>query len=60
VIAEGDKVMTRWMWHGEQKLESEDSIPVYKQATLEWVSIYRIAGGKITEEWVFARQVLAK
>jgi predicted ester cyclase len=59
VIAEGDRVVARWMWHGEQRLESEDLVPVHRQATLEWVSIYRIASGKIIEEWVFARQVLA-
>jgi steroid delta-isomerase-like uncharacterized protein len=52
VIAEGDKVVTRWTIRGTHQGEIEEFGPATgKQAVLEGITIHRIEGGKIVEEW---------
>jgi steroid delta-isomerase-like uncharacterized protein len=52
VIAEGDKVVTRWTIRGTHQGEIEEfGPPTGKQAELEGITIHRIEGGKIVEEW---------
>jgi steroid delta-isomerase-like uncharacterized protein len=52
VIAEGDKVVTRWTIRGTHQGEVEEfGPPTGKQAELQGISIHRIEGGKIVEEW---------
>jgi steroid delta-isomerase-like uncharacterized protein len=52
VIAEGDKVVTRWTIRGTHQGEMEEfGPPTGKQAELQGISIHRIEGGKIVEEW---------
>jgi steroid delta-isomerase-like uncharacterized protein len=52
VIAEGDKVVTRWTIRGTHQGEIEEfGPPTGKQAELQGISIHRIADGKIVEEW---------
>ena len=52
VIAEGDKVVTRWTIRGTHQGEIEEfGPPTGKQAELQGISIHRIEGGKIVEEW---------
>ena len=51
-IAEGDKVVTRWTIRGTHQGEIEEfGPPTGKQAELQGITIHRIEGGKIVEEW---------
>ena len=52
MIAEGDKVAVRWSAVGTHKGEWEGIPPTGRQAAWTGILIYRIAGGKIVEEWV--------
>jgi len=51
IIAEGDKVMVRWIWRATHKGEYMGIAPTGKQITMTGISILRIAAGKIAEEW---------
>lgn len=52
VIAEGDKVVTRWRVRGTHQGEVEDfGPPTGRQMEFEGITIHRIEGGKIVEEW---------
>jgi steroid delta-isomerase-like uncharacterized protein len=52
VIAEGDKVVSRWTIRGTHQGEIEEfGPPTGKQIELEGITIHRIEGGKIVEEW---------
>lgn len=51
-IAEGDKVSTRWTIRGTHQGEIEEfGPPTGRQIELKGISISRIEGGKIVEEW---------
>src|SRR5919112_6596409 len=51
VIAEGDKVVTRWTIRGTHQGEIEEfGPPTGKRAELQGISIHRVADGKIVEE----------
>ena len=51
-IAEGDKVVTRWSIRGTHQGQTEDfGPPTERQIELEGITIHRIEGGKIVEEW---------
>ena len=51
LIAEGDKVASRWTASGMHKGELMGIAPTGKQVTVTGISIDRIVGGKIAEEW---------
>jgi steroid delta-isomerase-like uncharacterized protein len=51
MVAEGDKVAVRWTWGGTHKGELMGIPPTGKQVTITGISILRIVGGKIVEEW---------
>ena len=51
VITEGDKVVLRWTWGGTHTGEFWGIPPTGVQATVTGISILRIEGGKIVEEW---------
>lgn len=52
VIAEGDQAVTRWRLRGTHRGEVEEfGQPIGRQIELEGISIQRIEGGKIVEEW---------
>ncbi len=52
VIAEGDKVVTRWTVRGTHQGEIEEfGPPTGRQIEIEGITIHRIEGGKIVEEW---------
>jgi steroid delta-isomerase-like uncharacterized protein len=52
VIAEGDKVVTRYTTRGTHQGETEVfGPPTGRQIELEGITIHRIEGGKIVEEW---------
>ena len=51
MVAEGDKVVVRWVGRGTQKGEIMGIAPTGKEMTLTGISIVHIVGGKIAEEW---------
>ena len=51
MVAEGDKVAVHWTGRGTHKGEFWGIAPTDKQVTMRGISIIRIAGGKIVEEW---------
>ena len=52
VIAEGDKAVTRWTLRGTHRGEvAEFGPPTGKRVELEGITIHRIDGDKIAEEW---------
>lgn len=51
VIGAGDKVATRLTVHGTQTGELMGIAPSGKQATWTDINVYRVAEGKIVEEW---------
>ena len=50
-IAEGDKVVIRWSMQSTHTGEYMGIPATGKRATITGISIYRIAGGKIVEDW---------
>jgi steroid delta-isomerase-like uncharacterized protein len=51
-IAEGDQVATRYTIRGTHRGETEEfGPPTERQMELEGITIHRIEGGKIVEEW---------
>jgi steroid delta-isomerase-like uncharacterized protein len=48
-IAEGDKVVKRWVFRGTHKGEYAGIPPTGKTVTLRGMTLYRLAGGKIKE-----------
>jgi len=50
-IAEGDKVATRWTGRGTQTGEIAGIAPTGKEVTVTGVTISRLVGGQVTEEW---------
>ena len=53
MVAEGDKVAVRWTGRGTHKGEFWGVAPTGKEATMRGISIIRIEGGKILEEWAY-------
>jgi steroid delta-isomerase-like uncharacterized protein len=52
VIAEGEKVVTRWTIRGTHQGEIEEfGPPTGRQVEIKGITIHRIEGGKIAEEW---------
>lgn len=50
-VAEGDKVVDRWVAHGTQLGELMGIPPTGKRVTMSGISIARIANGKLQETW---------
>jgi predicted ester cyclase len=51
LIAEGDRVMARWTFHGTHQGDLAGLPPTHKQVTYSGINIFRIADGKIAEIW---------
>jgi len=55
MIAEGDQVVVRWMWHGTHTgdlLTPMMHLPATgKQVTVTGITIFRFADGKVVETW---------
>jgi len=51
IVAEGDMVVVRWRMHGTHTGEYMGVPPTGKVITNHGMSMYRIAGGKIVEDW---------
>jgi steroid delta-isomerase-like uncharacterized protein len=52
LIAEGDRVVTRWRARGTHQGELMGNAPTGNQASVSGILIDRISRGKIEEEWV--------
>ncbi len=52
-IAQGDRVVTRFISRGTHRGEFRGISPTGRLVTISEVAIYRIANGKIAEQWVF-------
>lgn len=50
-IAEGDQVVTRWTGRGTHTGELMGIAPTGKEVTVSGMTVSRLAGGKIAEEW---------
>jgi len=51
MVAEGDEVAVHWMARGTHKGDFWGVTPTGKQVTMRGISIIRIVGGKLVEEW---------
>jgi steroid delta-isomerase-like uncharacterized protein len=51
VLVDGDEVVIRWTAQGTQQGEFQGYAPTGKPATWTGINIFRIACGKIVEEW---------
>jgi predicted ester cyclase len=51
IIAEGDKVVIRFTSTGTQLGEFEGIAPTGRKVRIQEVAIFRLAGGKIVEQW---------
>ncbi len=51
MIAEGDRVMVRWTFHGKQVGEYASLPPTHKEVTYSGINIFRVEHGKIAEVW---------
>jgi steroid delta-isomerase-like uncharacterized protein len=51
LIAEGDKVVARWVSHATHQGEYMGIPPTGKEVEFTGISVYRIEAGKIAESW---------
>ena len=51
LIAEGDKVVARWTFHGTHEGDFQGLPPTGKKVTLPGVSVFRLVDGKIMDDW---------
>ena len=51
MVAEGDKVVTRWTMHGTHEGALRGIPATGKQGSVKGITIKRIAGGRVVEEW---------
>jgi predicted ester cyclase len=51
MIAEGDRVMVRWKFHGAHQGEFSGLPPTNRPVTYSGINIFHIADGKIVEIW---------
>lgn len=51
LIAEGDKVVLRWSAQGTHEGDFMGIPPTGRRISISGTSVYRIAGGKVAEEW---------
>ena len=54
MVAEGDRAAIRWAGRGTHRGQFMGVAPTGKQVTHGGISIIRVAGGKIAEEWGYA------
>jgi predicted ester cyclase len=52
LIAEGDKVVLKWTWHGTHKGMFRGQAPTQKIISNSAIVIYRMKDGKIAEAWL--------
>lgn len=51
LVAEGDRVVARWTGRGTHQGELMGIAPTGKQITVSGITVSRLEGGKVVEEW---------
>ena len=51
IVAEGDKVVSRWSARGTHQGELMGIAPTGNEVTFSGIDVLRIAGGKVVERW---------
>jgi steroid delta-isomerase-like uncharacterized protein len=51
MIAEGDKVVTRWRMRGTHEGEFRGIAPTGREMEITGIGIFRFSGGKVVESW---------
>jgi steroid delta-isomerase-like uncharacterized protein len=51
IVAEGDKVVVRWTLNGTHEGDFLGTQATGKRVTTSGISIFRLADGKITDDW---------
>jgi steroid delta-isomerase-like uncharacterized protein len=54
MVAEGDKVVVRWIVRGTHRGTFQDIPPTGKAVTLTGISLFRVANGRGVEVWTDA------
>ena len=54
LVAEGDRVVVRWTSRGTHRGPFRGVAPTGRRVGVTGISIYRMAGGKIVDEWAVA------
>jgi len=57
IMVDGDKVINRWSGHGTNTASLMGMPPTGKAVTMTGITIFRISGNKIVEEWTEANQL---
>ena len=57
MIAEGDKVVTRWSLSATHKGEFQGIAPTGNRVSITGVDISRIVAGKVVESWMYSDRV---
>jgi steroid delta-isomerase-like uncharacterized protein len=57
VFAEGDRVVNRWTGHGTHTMPLMGIPPTGKHVTMEGITIFRVANGKVAQQWSHADQL---
>src|SRR5260370_8208165 len=58
IVAEGDRVVVRTTWQGTQRGVYEGHAPSGRRVTRTMIQIFRVADGKIGQEWNQGRALL--
>jgi len=56
VLTDGDHVAVRWTGRGRHTGSFDGEVPTGRDICLQGNSIYRVADGKIAQDWVFSNQ----
>ena len=51
IVAEGDKVVSRWTAHGTHQGELLGIAPTGNGVTIKWIDVLRVAEGRMVERW---------
>ena len=54
LIADGDKVVARWTFHGTHQGDFQGLPPTGKKVTLPGISVFRLENGKIMDDWTIS------
>ncbi|HUR36079.1 MAG TPA: ester cyclase [Vicinamibacterales bacterium] len=57
LFAEGDRVVNRWVGHGTNTQPLMGMPPTGKAVTLEGITIFKVADGKVVQQWSQADQL---
>ncbi len=57
IIAEGDKVVSRWTAHGTHQGELMGIAPTGKEVAFTGIDVLRVAEGKVVERWALGNDL---